>query len=75
MDICEALTLRLGSREVNVHFVKNGEVHFGQYDDMAEQFPLNCVGLYRLPVDQFRKQMESALSRGAVPFTRIEWRG
>lgn len=66
-------TARLGKREVNVHFVKDGVVYYGLYDDdAADVAPERCIGAYRLPVQDFMAQLDKEIKNGAVTFTRYE---
>ena len=67
------LTARQGKREVNVHEVREGVVYYGLYDEDADDRPCYCIGLYRMPVEDFIDRLGGHLARGdAAVFTLLD---
>lgn len=51
------MTWRRGKREVNIHWIQDGEVGYGLYDDEA---PEHCIGLFRRSIDDFAQALAEA---------------
>jgi hypothetical protein len=66
------ISLLLGSREVNVHEVVDGEVMYGIYDETAHDNPCRCTGTYRMPIDRWIDAAGKSILDGAAPFCRLE---
>lgn len=61
----QCLTVKLGDKLANVHFVKDGEVYYGVYRDDA------LVTLYRKSIQAFKDSVELALEQGGTVFSLI----
>jgi hypothetical protein len=57
---------RKGKIVVNIHDIKDGRVYYGKYDDDAHDAPEHCIGLFRVPIADFRAALRSEIKRGAV---------
>ncbi len=68
----KGISLCLGTREINVHEVVNGEVLYGHYDETAHDSPYHCTGTYRMRIDRWIEAAGMAISDGAAPFCRLE---
>lgn len=67
------LTARQGNREVNVHYVRDGQVYYGLYDFDVDDAPYFCVGLYRCPVEEFIDRIGGHMARGdAAVFSLLD---
>ena len=62
------LSLRKGTKEVNIHYVKDGVVHWGLYED-GDELP---HGLHRCDIRDWNMMVRKALATGATAFSRIQ---
>lgn len=58
---------------VNVHFIRDGVVYYGKYDDALDnQYDDGCFGVYRTPVDDFNGSIGRAVMDGHAVYSLLE---
>lgn len=62
----QCLTVKLGDKLANVHFVKDGEVYYGVYRGDA------ILALYRKSIDAFWEGVKLALEQGGTVFSLLK---